>query len=41
VGDLDISPAEALALVKGGNDDVMGEIVLLKDTLVPSRRGGL
>jgi hypothetical protein len=41
VGDLDITPAQALELAKGCNDDIMGEIVLLKDSFVPSRRGGL
>jgi hypothetical protein len=41
VGDLDITPAQALDLAKGCNDDIMGEIVLLKDSFVPSRRGGL
>jgi hypothetical protein len=40
VGDLDISPAEALELVQG-NDGIIGEVKLLKDTLVPSHRGGL
>jgi hypothetical protein len=39
VGDLDISPAEALELVQG-NDGIIGEVKLLKDTLVPSHRGG-
>jgi hypothetical protein len=40
VGDLDITPNEALELVRGCNDDLYGEIVLLKRQLVPSRRGG-
>jgi hypothetical protein len=42
VGDMAVTPAEALELVLGCNGEhIMGEITLLKNTLVPSRRGGL